>query len=101
MKIEFAGPSLKQLAEDSSTRSRLPHDVIRSFRKTIMLIDAAVDQRDIRNIPGNRLERLKGNRSAQHSIRLNKQWRLILEFHDNDQSVTTVTVIEIVDYHKG
>lgn len=101
MKIEFADPSLKQLAEDSSTRSRLPHDVIRSFRKALMLIDAAVDQRDIRNIPGNRLEKLKGSRSHQYSIRLNKQWRLIVEFHHEDQRVTTVTVIEIVDYHKG
>lgn len=101
MKIDFVDPKLQQLAEDRSTRSRLPADVIRAYRKAIMLIDAAADQRDIRNVPGNRLERLKGNRAHQHSIRLNKQWRLIIEFHDEDQALATVAVIEIVDYHKG
>ena len=45
-----------------------------------------------------RLEKLKGDRKGQNSIRLNDQWRLIVEFEGKDQN-TTVNIIEVVDYH--
>lgn len=44
--------------------------------------------------PGNRLEKLKGNRAGQWSIRINDQWRICFEWRDGD-----AYEVEIVDYH--
>ncbi len=58
------------------------------------MLDTAVELRDLRSPPGNRLEALSGNRSGQHSIRINDQWRMCFEWMDNGP-----TNVEIVDYH--
>ena len=44
------------------------------------------------------LERLKGNRKHQHSIRLNRQWRLIVEFTGKGAN-TEIVIVGIEDYH--
>jgi len=49
---------------------------------------------DLRSPPGNRLEKLSGNRSGQWSIRINQQWRVCFCFENGD-----VHDVEIVDYH--
>ncbi len=58
------------------------------------MLDATVELRDLRAPPGNRLEALSGERSGQHSIRINDQWRMCFEWMDNGP-----TNVEIVDYH--
>ena len=58
----------------------------------------AEDIRDLTAVRSLRLERLKGRRIQQWSMRLNKQWRLIVEFRGSGTN-TLVSVIEIVDYH--
>jgi len=49
---------------------------------------------DLRSPPGNRLEKLKGDRAGQHSIRINDQWRICFRWKDGDAHE-----VEIVDYH--
>jgi proteic killer suppression protein len=49
---------------------------------------------DLRVPPGNRLERLRGDRSGQYSIRVNDQWRICFEWRDGE-----AYEVEIVDYH--
>ena len=49
---------------------------------------------DLRIPPGNRLERLKGDRAGQYSIRINRQWRICFAWRDGD-----AFDVEIVDYH--
>ena len=49
---------------------------------------------DLRVPPGNRLERLKGTRAGQYSIRINQRWRLCFEWKQRD-----AYEVEIVDYH--
>jgi proteic killer suppression protein len=44
--------------------------------------------------PGNRLESLQGDRQGQHSIRINKKWRICFRWHNGD-----AYDVEIVDYH--
>jgi proteic killer suppression protein len=64
-----------------------------ALRKLDML-DAATRLDDLRSPPGNRLEALKGDRMGQHSIRINRQWRLCFRWTpDGPEAVT------IVDYH--
>jgi len=64
-----------------------------AYRKLLM-IDAAVDLRDLRVPPGNRLEALHGNREGQYSIRVNDQLRVCFTWQDGGAEN-----VEIVDYH--
>jgi proteic killer suppression protein len=64
-----------------------------ALRKLDML-DAAPDLRTLSTLPGNRLERLRGDRLRHHSIRINDQWRLCFLWRDGH-----AYEVEIVDYH--
>jgi len=65
----------------------------RLFGKLDML-DAAQDIRTLSTLPGNRLERLTGNRKGKYSIRVNDQWRVCFEWRDGH-----AYEVEIVDFH--
>ena len=58
------------------------------------MLDAAVALADLRVPPGNRLERLAGNRAGQHSIRINDQWRVCFVW-----TAAGPAGVQIVDYH--
>ena len=65
----------------------------RALRKLIML-DTVSDLATLAAVPGNRLERLRGDRERQHSIRINDQWRICFGWEDGD-----AYEVEITDYH--
>jgi proteic killer suppression protein len=58
------------------------------------MLDAAPDLATLAAIPGNRLERLRGDRAKQYSIRINDQWRICFEWKVED-----AYEVEITDYH--
>ena len=62
--------------------------------RKLVAVDAAEALDDLGVPPGNRLEKLRGNRVGQHSIRLNDQWRICFRWADGD-----AYEVEIVDYH--
>jgi len=62
--------------------------------RKLRMLDAATRLDDLRVPPGNRLERLRGDRSGQHSIRINDQWRICFRWDSGD-----AYDVEIVDYH--
>lgn len=66
---------------------------IQAERKLTML-DAAATIEFLKSPPGNRLERLRGDRTGQWSIRINAQWRICFKYADGNASD-----VEIVDYH--
>ena len=79
----------------SGRRSRrLPGDVQASALRKLRILNNAKRLDDLRVPPGNRLEALKGNRTGQHSIRINDQWRICFVWKDNHAHE-----VEIVDYH--
>jgi proteic killer suppression protein len=63
-------------------------------RRKLRQLEIAACLDDLRVPPGNRLEALKGNRSGQHSIRINDQWRICFRWTD-----AGAENVEIVDYH--
>lgn len=73
---------------------RLPLGVQRVALRKLLILDAAESIEDLRVPPGNRLERLLGDRQGQHSIRINDQWRICFVWKDND-----AYQVEITDYH--
>ena len=62
--------------------------------RKLRMVDAASGLDDLRVPPGNRLERLKGDRSGQHSVRINDRWRICFRWHGGDAHD-----VEIVDHH--
>jgi proteic killer suppression protein len=70
------------------------YDVAKAIRRKLVMIEAATDINQLRIPPANHLERLKGNRSSQYSLRVNDQWRLCFIWeHGRGEE------IELVDYH--
>jgi proteic killer suppression protein len=68
--------------------------VQRAALRKLELVNAAVDVEDLRIPPGNRLERLAGDRRGQHSIRVNDQWRICFIWREGGAED-----VELVDYH--
>jgi toxin HigB-1 len=76
-------------------RSRkLPLDIQNTGRRKLEYLHRARTLRDLLAPPGNRLESLKGNRSGQHSIRINDQWPICFVWRGGNAEQ-----VEIVDYH--
>lgn len=78
-------------------RKRAPRflpDVYRVALRKLLLLDAAERLEDLRMPPGNRLEKLGGDRKGQHSIRINDQWRICFRWSEGN-----AYDVEITDYH--
>jgi proteic killer suppression protein len=88
----FADPDSRRLFEREPLR-RWAAGVQRIALRKLLLLDAAETLGDLRVPPGNRLEKLSGER-AQYSIRVNGQWRLCFRWRDGDAHD-----VEMVDYH--
>jgi len=73
---------------------RLPRDIQRLAARKLEMLSAASQLKSLRIPPSNRLEKLKGDRSGQHSIRINNQWRICFIWKSGDAHD-----VEIVDYH--
>lgn len=74
--------------------NKFSKDIQSKARRKLIFLDSASTLNDLRVPPSNRLEKLKGDRKDQYSIRINKQWRVCFYFIDGD-----ATEVEIVDYH--
>ena len=73
---------------------KFPRELHRTAWNKLALLDAADILNDLRVPPGNRLEKLGGDREGQYSIRINDQWRICFEWRAGD-----AYEVEIVDYH--
>lgn len=73
---------------------RFPSAMQRSALRKLLILDAAESLDDLRNPPGNRLEKLHGDREGQYSIRINDQWRVCFRWDAGD-----ACEVEVTDYH--
>lgn len=79
----------------NGTQSRkLPVDIQNVVRRKLRMINNAQNIYDLRIPPANHLEKLSGNLKGFHSIRINKQWRILFKW-ENDNGFE----VQIVDYH--
>ena len=88
---------------DKQTKRFAAGEFIRAFQgfesqaeRRLAMLSAATSLADLRNMPSNRLEALRGDRAGQCSIRINQQWRICFTWPDGAQGPSDV---EIVDYH--
>jgi toxin HigB-1 len=87
----FADAQTERIWRTGKTRGSPPPSVT---KRKLAMLDAAARLEDLRVPPGNRLEKLKGNRQGQHSVRINDQYRICFTWDDGN-----AYEVEIVDYH--
>ncbi|GGK52742.1 type II toxin-antitoxin system RelE/ParE family toxin [Nocardia camponoti] len=99
MRLEFAKAELRSLWEVEKFRIKgLDPEAVTAYRKKVNLLQAASSEVELRNFRALNLEKLKGDRQGQYSIRLTRKWRLILQFK-TDHEGRVVVVLELCDYH--
>ena len=74
--------------------TRLPADIQQVAYRKLRMLNNAQGLADLRIPPGNRLEKLSGDREGQYSIRINDRWRICFDWRQGD-----AYLVEVVDYH--
>jgi proteic killer suppression protein len=92
--IKSFGDKETQMIWEGFRSKKLPNEIQNVARRKLRMINNAQDIVDLRIPPANRLEKLKGNLVGFHSIRINKQWRIIFQWINND-----AFEVQITDYH--
>lgn len=98
MEVSFKTKALERLATEITYTGDYSQAIVIAYRKRIQVILNAPDERVFYAMKSLHFEKLKGNRSHQHSMKLNDQWRLILEF-EGVAPDKVVVVVSIEDYH--
>jgi proteic killer suppression protein len=88
----FRDTEAKRIHDGKGSRN-IPPEIQRRARRKLRFLAAVVDLQDLLSPPGNRLEKLSGDRAGEHIIRINDQWRICFKWNDGAEEV------EIVDYH--
>lgn len=96
--VLFKDKLLDQLESDANYDGGYQPSIVKAFRKRMQQIRSAIDERDFYKLKSLRFEKLKGDRKHQHSMRLNDQWRLILEIGGNAPN-KVIMIVGIEDYH--
>jgi proteic killer suppression protein len=94
MILSYLGAQTRRFAEGSSVKA-FQGFAEQAYRR-LEILDAATSLEDLRNLPSNRLEALRGKRAGQFSVRINRQWRICFKWPDGQAGPSDV---EIVDYH--
>jgi proteic killer suppression protein len=89
----FACDETRNICQGRSSR-KFPPAIQKAARRKLVYLDEAEDLRDLLAPPGNRLEKLRGDRAGQYSIRINDQWRICFRWEEGKAHD-----VEIVDYH--
>ena len=89
----FRDPETERVWKEERSR-RIPASLRKTALKKLQIVNAAGALGDLALPPGNRLERLRGDREGQHSIRISDQYRICFEWRDGN-----AYQVEIVDYH--
>ncbi len=90
----FADSKTEEIYKGFVSR-KLPTTIQKTARRKLLYLDDAEDLRDLLAPPGNRLEKLHGDRVGQYSMRINNQWRICFYWEAGKAKQ-----VEIVDYHK-
>lgn len=98
MEVEFSNKKFDRLETDPHYEAGFGQAVVKAYRKRMQQLRAADDERDLYALKSLRFEKLKGARANQRSIRLNDQWRLIVEIIPA-RPKNRIRVCGIEDYH--
>ncbi len=96
MIVGFGNRLAENLWDDKASRAvrKFPQELHRVARRKLLYLDDAEQLKDLRVPPGNRLESLKGDWAGYHSIRINRQWRIVFRWNNGQASD-----VHVLDYH--
>lgn len=98
MRFLFADNKLERLYTEEKGAHKYPDGVVDAFFEVMTIIGSASDERDLYALKSLHYEKLSGKRSHQRSLRLNRQFRLIVE-REEDENGKFFRLISIEDYH--
>ncbi len=78
----------------SARARRFPRDIIAAALRKLDMLDAAATLADLKAPPGNMLEALQGDSKGLHSVRVNRQWRIVFRWDGGD-----ALDVRLADYH--
>ena len=99
MDLDFRTGQAEKLWTDKGFTAGFARPVIKAYRKAIQYIRNAKDERDLRAMRSFNYKKMKGNRSHQHCMRLNDQYRLILEVEEANKG-KKIWIVGVEDYHR-
>jgi proteic killer suppression protein len=98
MKIEFADDDLARICTDQAFRLGLPVAVIKAARNKLVQMEAAQDERDLRNLKSLNYKKRKGDCDGERSVRINDQYRIVFTLADHTKP-PAIVIIRIGDDH--
>ena len=98
VRVEFCDSDLDRLETDAEFLMGHSAAVVRAYRLRLQLLRSAKDERDLYSLKSLRFEKLKGQRQHQRSLRLNDQYRLIVELQGTGAD-KSILVVGVEDYH--
>jgi proteic killer suppression protein len=98
MKIEFADADLRRICSDEAHKLGLPVAVIQAARRRLVQLEAATDERDLRNLKSLNYKKLKGDKDANHTVRVNDQYRIVFTLLDTENP-PIINILAICDTH--
>lgn len=98
MQVKYKDQKLALIEGERAADTKLPTAVINSYRRKLVILKAAPDERTLRNWKSLHYEQMKGDLKGYRSIRLNDQFRLVFEL-DTTTTPPTLLVESIKDYH--
>jgi toxin HigB-1 len=99
MEVVYRDKRLALLETDQAHQTKLPMAVVGSYRRKVIQLKAAPDERTLRNLKGLHYEKLRGDRDGQRSIRLNDAWRAIFTL-DESQIPPCIELLEITNHYE-
>tara|TARA_R110002072_G_scaffold103458_3_gene226947 strand:+ start:651 stop:947 length:297 start_codon:yes stop_codon:yes gene_type:complete len=98
MDFEIRDPDIDHLYNENKGHEKYQTGVGKIVRRRIQTISGVPNERELYKFAGIRFEKLSGDRSHQRSMRINKQWRLIVEIEEREEG-NKMIVVGIEDYH--
>lgn len=98
MKIEFRNKRLALIRTERAHELGLPVAVIKSCRDKLVVLEAAPDERTLRNWKSLNYKKLEGDKAGLRQIRINDQFRIVFEL-ETETSPPTITIVDIGDTH--
>lgn len=98
MDFEISDPDIVRLYYENKGHQKYQTGVGKIVRRRIQTISSVANEQELYKFAGIRFEKLNGERSHQRSMRINKQWRLIVEIEEREEG-NKMIVVGIEDYH--
>lgn len=98
MRIEFDDADLQRICTDEAHKLGSPFAVIQAARRRLVQLEAAIDERDLRNLKSLNYKKLQGDHDGKRTVRVNDQYRIVFTLLDTERP-PIINILAICDTH--